>query len=268
MSNESPPKRNTFLMVGFGVGIVAIILCLIVGMWGTFGGSEYPYQTQVAGISRTATRPSPALSPTPTVLNMNAFLSEAIDMLSPGMMVFNPPEKMKQASTARVELRIAPVALGEETPMAATLSEGLRGPGAPQAEPIKVGTVMKAKLNGDGFEVTLLSEEEQFVSDDTYTEWAWNVKPLQSGERDLNLTVTVKVIAEGLGERARDIPVITRKIIVDVDPVYTVTSFVGDNWQWLWAAILVPAAGWGVAYYSKKRAERKRQSEQSRQHFE
>jgi hypothetical protein len=127
---------------------------------------------------------------------------------------------------------------------------------------------MKAKLVGDGFEVTPLSEEEQFVTDDTYTEWAWDVKPLQSGERKLNLTVTVKVIAEGLGERARDIPVITRTVVVEVDPVYTVTSFVGDNWQWLWTAILVPIAGWGWVYYSKKRAKRKKLTEQSRQHFE
>ncbi len=82
-----------------------------------------------------------------------------------------------------------------ETRAASTLTTNMEGPGEPTVEPIEISTVMKAVLSSvDGFEVSPISEEEQFVSDDTFTEWIWNVLPLKSGMQKLELRVSVKVI--------------------------------------------------------------------------
>jgi hypothetical protein len=63
------------------------------------------------------------------------------------------------------------------------------------------------------------------------------------------LTITVKVIVDGFGEKARDIPVITRRVKVQVDPVGVTKGFVSEHWEWVWTALLVPLVGWGWKIY-------------------
>ena len=185
--------------------------------------------------------------------------------------------RKEQSQEEKVILRIAPLGQAGEIPtaptqtaIAGTLINALEGPGEVTVEPIRLGTVMKANLTGDGFDISLLSEEEQFVSDDTYTEWIWNVIPLKPGEQELYLRVSVKVIVERLGERTRDIDVITRMVVVEVDPVYTTKSFLVNNWKWIVAVagLLFPFFGWGWREYSKKQAEKQEKIEQNRQYFE
>jgi hypothetical protein len=207
--------------------------------------------------------PAPEATATPTPPDIDTLLAGAIKQLKPGMMVFNPPEKMKQFKAERVELRILQVGTGPEAPGAATqtaaaaaLTGDLQGPGTPVVENLRVGTVMKARLSGGGFEIMPLNEEEQIVAGDAPTGWAWDVKALEAGDRDLNLTVTVKVIVDGIGERARDIPVITRHVKVQVNPVELVAAFVDEHWQWLLLSLIFPFARWSWVAYSNRKARK------------
>jgi len=218
-------------------------------------GAHEPLEPSQAAPEETIMPPAPpTVVVTPTPPNLDTILSEAIGKLDPGMMVYNPPENMKQFSAQRVELRI--LHMGSETPgagtqtaAAATLTSDLTGSGTPIVESLSVGTVMKARLSGDGFEILALHEEEQIVAGDTYTEWAWNVKALKAGDQELYLTITVKVMVDGFGEKARDIPVITRRVKVQVDPVGVTKGFVSEHWEWVWTALLVPLVGWGWKVY-------------------
>jgi hypothetical protein len=220
-------------------------------------GEQEPLQpSQVAAEETITPLPLPTDLITPTPPNIDTILSDVIGKLDPGMMVYNPPENMKQFSAQRIELRILHLGSGNVTPGAATqtaaagtLTSDLAGSGTPIVESLNVGTVMKARLSGDGFEIMPLHEEEQIVAGDTYTEWAWNVKALKPGEHELNLTITVKVIVDGFGEKARDIPVITRQVKVQVDPVGVTKGFISEHWEWVWTALLVPLAGWGWKVY-------------------
>lgn len=222
------------------------------------------------------TPPTETLVPTPDI---NARLLESVNnLLRPGVMSFNPPEKMRQADEVKIEVRIEPIGQAGENPSpvrltaaATEITSNLEGPGTPVVELITVGTVMKARLAGDGFEIQALSEEEQFVADDTYTEWVWLVKPIKTGEQQLNLTVTVKVFSEGLGERARDIPVISKTVEVEIDPMHTITTFIHGNWQWLAASLLLPFVGWGWGVYKKNKEaqiKKREKSHRNRQFFE
>ena len=228
-------------------------------------GQQEPLEpSQVAAEETSTPLPLPTVVVTPTPPNLDTILAEAIGKLEPGMMVYNPPESMKQFSAHRVELRI--LHLGPEggtpgaatqTAAAATLTSDLAGSGTPIVESLSVGTVMKARLSGDGFEILPLHEEEQIVAGDTYPEWAWNVKPLKSGDQELYLTITVKVIVDGFGEKARDIPVITRRVKVQVDPVGVTNGFISEHWEWVWTALLVPLAGWGWKVYRGRKTRQK-----------
>jgi hypothetical protein len=220
-------------------------------------GAQEPLEPSQAAPDRTVTPPAlPTVIVTPTPPNLDTILSDVMGKLDPGMMVYNPPENMKQFSAQRVELRILHLGSENGTPgaatqtaAAATLTSDLTGTGTPIVESLNVGTVMKARLSGDGFEIMPLHEEEQIVAGDTYTEWAWNVKALKAGEHNLYLTITVKVIVDGFGEKARDIPVITRQVKVQVDPVGVTKGFISEHWEWVWTALLVPLVGWGWKVY-------------------
>jgi hypothetical protein len=213
-----------------------------------------PTQTESPGSSvelPIPTQPSPAAQNP----DLGALLRQAVAALPEGQMLFNPPERMEQGEKYRVELRVIPVGPEDDANVVqATLESGLRGQGAPQVEPVRVGTIMKASLTGDGFQITPLNEEEQFVTGDTYTEWAWDATALQAGERQLNLRVTVRVSVPGYGERARDYPVKTKVVRVNVDPLYATRAFLGGNWPWITALLLAPALFWAYRSYSRRNA--------------
>lgn len=181
----------------------------------------------------------PAPQPTSAAPNWAAIVRAELERLPVGRILFNPPSEMKLGQAERVEARIAE----NETP---ALAEGLKGRGAPQIEPIQVSSFMKARLVGDAFEITALNEAEQLVAGDTFTEWAWDVTPIESGDQTLNLVVTVRILLPEVGEETRDYPVMDRSIHVQVDPVYSTQRFLSNNWQWLASALFIPIVAWGV----------------------
>lgn len=190
----------------------------------------------------TATPAIPA--PTPDLI------AEALAGLAQGRMLFNPPDEMRTGERERVELRIqpAPEGIAVSDPAggeASSFQAGLVGEGQPRISDIEVGTFMKARLTSDGFDVIPLNEEEQIVSGEDFTQWAWDIVALSSGEQVLNLTITVRVDAGGSQIGVRDLPVVTETVRVRVDPTYTMGIFVGKYWQWLVTVLLLPFLGWG-----------------------
>lgn len=150
----------------------------------------------------------------------------------------------------RVEVRIAE---STDTP----LTEGLKGRGTPEIEPLQVSTFMKTRLVGDSFEITALNEAEQLVAGDTFTEWAWDVTPTRAGDQTLNLIVTVRIQLPAVGEETRDYPVMDRQIHVEVDPLYSAQRFASSNWQWLASALAIPIIAWTIkTVLDRKKATR------------
>jgi len=85
-------------------------------------------------------------------------------------------------------------------------------------EQIKISEIMKVFLidptNGKNFEINSLSNNEQIIQADEYTEWLFNVIPLRKGLLDLYLRVTIVEILKGYGEKSKDIIVLNRSIKV------------------------------------------------------
>ena len=157
---------------------------------------------------------------------------EEIRGLATGTVLFNPPARMRAGVRERVEVRIA---IGPPT---AQLREGLKGHGAPQAEPIQVGTFMKVRLLGERFDVRALSSEEQVVVEEHPSQWEWDVTALHHGTQVLSLAVSVRLKIRAADEERMDHPVFDRSIEVSVNPPYAVRRFVGAYWQWIVGTIV------------------------------
>lgn len=188
-------------------------------------------------------RPTPELS---------EIVENEIKNLSPGRILFNPPTEMKVGVKERVEARITKTITED-------LSKGLKGRGLPKIEEIRVNTLMGVRLSGDNFNITPLSDEDQIVTGEGFTQWDWDVLPLKSGDQLLSFVVIVRMKIPNYGEERRDYPVFDRKIKVKVNPPYTIKKFIENYWQWILSTIIGSGIiGWVIKRIIKKRRKGKR----------
>ena len=118
-----------------------------------------------------------------------------------GKVLYHIPGMMQVKKWTRCTIRLA----WEEI----ILTEGLRIPEEERViESIRLGNVMQVSLeesrNGQNFEINPLNNTEQFISEDEFTEWLFDVKPYKEGTFTLILRVTLIQIIEGF-ERKKDI---------------------------------------------------------------
>ncbi len=109
---------------------------------------------------------------------------------------------------------------------------------------------MKVHLSGEDFKIMPLNEEEQFIEEKGFTEWAWEVTPQKSGTMKLHLQVTLRIRLP-FGEEKKDYPVIDREIYVQINPIYSIKSFAVKYWQWIASTLILPLAVWVWKIYSK-----------------
>ena len=108
---------------------------------------------------------------------------------------------------------------------------------------VRVTDRMEAYLSGFMFHITPITPDIQAVSKKEQTEWKWEIHPKKEGEHKLHLTVTALLEVNGKNT-PRTIITFDRTIIVNVTTTQKISSFVKDNWEWFWAATLVPVGGW------------------------
>jgi transcriptional regulator with XRE-family HTH domain len=148
--------------------------------------------------------------------------------ISPGRLLWNPPEAMPFAKPTRVEVRVA-----VSTDLDDELKQGLRGPGTPQLEDLPVSPFMGVYVRGAGFEVAPLSETDQAVGPDGYATWEFDVRPTARGLLTLQLCVSLRIPLPGRPDEKQSIPVFERTVLVHVSAPALAVQFAGKNWQWL-----------------------------------
>ncbi|WP_051286973.1 toll/interleukin-1 receptor domain-containing protein [Algoriphagus mannitolivorans] len=98
------------------------------------------------------------------------------------------------------------------------LQENLKIPEEERSiESIRLGEIMQVSLiqgkGGSNFEIHALNNEEQFISEDDFTEWLFEVKPLIAGKFSLILRISLIQIIEGK-ERKKDL-VLEREVTAE-----------------------------------------------------
>ena len=121
---------------------------------------------------------------------------------------------------------------------------------------------MEARLTGQGFKITAVTPERQAVSGSEVTMWKWDVEPIEAGRQRLHLTLSATLDVRGTSSD-RTVRTFERTLAIDVSLSDRMSKFVGDNWQWLWTAILLPVGAW---YVNRRKKILKPRKKKARRH--
>lgn len=182
-----------------------------------------------------------------TKSELEFLIENEVKKLRKGRILYNIPENMKVGQVERIEVRI------EKTTTDA-FTKNLQGDGNYEINDIKVSPLMKVKLTGgDGkFQIVEISDDEQIVIDNYYTQWVWDVTPLKSGHANLSLVVSFKINVPNQVDRYQDYILFDKQINVKVNPLFSLSSFLTNYWQWVFGTIFAPIAGFVVKRFLKR----------------
>lgn len=149
---------------------------------------------------------------------------------------FNVPEQLNLKQTGHIQLLLD--VKKSQAALAAEIAEA----GVKQTATVKVWDRMEARLTAPQLQITAITPEEQSVGSADTAEWRWDVLPTATGQYPLHLTLTALIETDGATSR---IPIHTydKTIAVKVTAGQWAAGFFENNWQWLWAAILLPVVG-------------------------
>lgn len=171
----------------------------------------------------------------PIVPNPDAILDQ---MFNVDISFVIPPEANIEDSI-KAELIITPEDVD------ATLEHTVNG--VPQEFVVLVTQIVKADIRTTDFTVTNITPEEQILLKTQSTQWLWKLEPLRPGPAEVVLTVTA-IVQTDWGTTQRHMKSFEKTIAIDITKKQIVLSFIKDNWQWLWSALLVPI---GLLAYKK-----------------
>lgn len=170
--------------------------------------------------------------------NWKDLIKNEIENLKNGQILFNPPNEMKAGTRNRVVVRIS-------QDKSFDLSKNLKGNSVPLIEGLKIGGLMQVYLFSYDFSIKTLNLESQVIMPTGFTEWAWDVTPIKSGNLDLILRITVQ-LQFPYGVEKKDYPLMEKTIKVNSNPVYSAKIFLQENWKWVITALILPLIGWSV----------------------
>lgn len=197
------------------------------------------------------TTPPPPTSTSTTAPAADDVLQDALEELTRGRILFNPPRTTRLGTTERIEARITRTESED-------IARDLRGAGPPTITPLQeVSPYMSVELSGSAFTITPLSETDQPVGARGFAPWEWDVTSRRSGTQKLRLHVSMRIPVQDRADERRSIPVLERTIEVKVNTGYSLRQFWEKNWQWL-LGFLTPLllGGAGLLW---RRSERRRQ---------
>jgi hypothetical protein len=164
-----------------------------------------------------------------------------------GNIAFDAPNAMRYGQVQTVELVLSP------TLTASALQSQLNEQVGTESAQVQISNRMEAKLTGIGFTIEALSPDLQAVTTQQVTRWQWEVTPTGRGQKKLHLSLSALI-----GTGGSDAPLVVRTFDRDINVNVTigqrVTGFLRTNWTWLWAAIVVPVAGYTWARWKKRSA--------------
>ena len=166
-----------------------------------------------------------------------AAIDKILEKMANANIAFNAPQSMSLEGTANIQLKLS---LNTDINKLKRLIEA---EGIKEGFSVKVAERMEARLSGQGFAITAITPEVQAISRNEITTWSWEVKPMSKGKQYLHMTLSALIGIDG-NSTPRSIRTFSKVVNVEVTQAQQLESFVSQNWQWLWATLLVPIAGW------------------------
>ena len=173
----------------------------------------------------------------PSIPDQLAAVDRVLEKLEFANLAFNAPATLQLGELAAIQLLLSPKESGQ------ALKEKITAEGPKESARIRISNQMEARLTGLGFEIQAITPEIQAVTADQVTEWKWDIRPTQTGNQQLHLTLSA-LIYMGDQSMPRTIRTFDQTIEVNVTLSQRISSFFGNNWQWIVTVILIPIAGW------------------------
>jgi len=187
-------------------------------------------------LSPTSTRPTVTAQPAQPAPGDSSEVEDVLESLELVNVAFNAPRTMHLNEPVVIQLVLSGGRTIEQ------LQEELTALGEQEGEQIRASDTMEAQLTGPGFDIAPVTPEIQLVSKEAVTEWQWEVEPTKTGERRLHLALSA-LIDLGGKDRTYTVRTFERTLVVKVTFGERLQTFIGDNWQWLWTALLIPIVG-------------------------
>lgn len=245
-------QKNTKIVIGFLFGAIVFIMLLTPSFIGDMpplerveverevpkmASPELPVLER--GARKEVSEPDmapPAMAEPPSMDPLQA-IDDVLEGMVLGTLAFNAPKEMNINESALIHL-----VLGVEKTIE-DVKRMIEEEGDKVGANIRVSNRMEARLSGRNFEITAINPEIQAVARKEVTEWKWEVKPIAEGSQNLHLTLSALIIVEG-ESTPKVIRTFDRTITVEVTIAQKIKGFIQNNWQWLWAVVLVPLGGW------------------------
>ena len=233
------------------VAVAAAVATCVAGVFTVFALSVD--QQPQAGDDTTVPRPTgphPTVGVTggtvPTTPETALSIDDLLARLGVANAVFKPPTSMRLDETRTFELLVS--RRRQISELEAELAAELGEEDAIEGASIRASDAMQAQLSGVGFAIEPITNAVQVVAGEGVTRWTWEVKATEVGKQRLYLTLSAILDVNGK-ERTYTVESFRRTLEVDVTLGERLSGFLGDNWQWLWTALLVPL----LAYLLQRR---------------
>jgi hypothetical protein len=196
-----------------------------------------PVDASPAPAPAPAPAPSPAAEPRRRQDDALRAIDRLIAQMAQAQIAFNAPPAMNLGQSAQIQLLLS---LDESVDQ---LKAALNQAGERDGAVVPVAELMAATLTGGNFRITAVTPEEQPLTSKARTEWRWEVEPTAEGAQSLHLSLSAVFRVDGSPVR-RAVHTFDKTIDVEVTLASRVADFIRKNWQWLWAVVLAPLAGW------------------------
>lgn len=170
-----------------------------------------------------------------TVQDLGVVLRQELSYLSVQNFRFVPPHDLMVGEPARLELQLT-------QNIVEPITRAINHASPVNLTTLKIGARLVAGLRGDGFRITPVTHEEQGLGVQPTLQWAWNVLPLKSGDRSLDLDFTLRLKIPS-GEETRVYSWPECKVKVEPNAYFVAKIFIKGHWKGLLAGAGVSAAG-------------------------
>ena len=162
-----------------------------------------------------------------------------------GQVIYKVPDTMKVMNNYEVIVRISKSSNNVE------ITSNLNG--KIFSKNIKTSNKMQVELVDptNSFQIKEINNQKQLV-DSTYTEWKFNVLPLNPGLNKLDLVVSIIK-----GDDIKQV-VFSDEIFVHSNTPAQIKEFWYENWKWSIEKLIIPVLTWFLGMWWGKRREKKK----------
>ena len=168
------------------------------------------------------------------VQDLGVVMRQELSYLSVQNFRFIPPHDLMVGEPARLELQLT-------QNIVEPITRAINQASPAKLTTLKIGAQLIAGLRGDGFRITPVAHEGQGLGVQPTLQWAWNVLPLKSGGRSLDLDLTLRLKIPS-GEETRVYSWPECKVKVEPNVYFVAKTFIKGRWKALFTATALLAA--------------------------